>query len=76
MKTIKHIDVKVTYSVGIGNIEVPDDVYEDLMNCECRELTDDDLSLTDNDVNALEWLKDNIREEDCYNIEFEIEEIE
>lgn len=27
MKTIKDLTIKVTYRVGLGNVEVPDEVY-------------------------------------------------
>ena len=32
MKTIKELRVTVKYTVGYGDVEVPDDVYEQLMN--------------------------------------------
>lgn len=30
MKNIKHLTIKVTYRVGLGNVEVPDEVYNEL----------------------------------------------
>lgn len=32
MKIIKNLTVKMTYRVGLGNVEVPDDVYDFLQN--------------------------------------------
>lgn len=33
MKIIKNLTVKMTYRVGLGNVEVPDDVYDSLVKC-------------------------------------------
>lgn len=33
MKTIKDLTVKVTYTVGLSNVQVSDEVYEALSNC-------------------------------------------
>lgn len=30
MKNIKDLTIKVTYRVGLGNVEVPDEVYNEL----------------------------------------------
>ena len=70
MKTIKDLRVTVKYTVGYGNLEVPDDVYEQLMN-------NSEFSCTDFDRGeAMDWLADNIREEDAMDWEYEIDDIE
>lgn len=33
MKTIKDLTIKVTYRVGLGNVKVPDQVYNALSEC-------------------------------------------
>ena len=42
MKTIKDLTVRVKYTVGLGNVEVSDEVYEALQNLADRgEMTCD-----------------------------------
>lgn len=67
MKTIKHISVKCSYRVGLYNVEVPDEVYEQLEKN--QEFSSDDPRNQD----ALEWLGDNIREADAYEWEFDVD---
>jgi len=67
MKTIKNLSVKVTYNVGLGNVEVPDDVYEQL------EETEEFSSEYGENYKALDWLLNNIHENDAYQHEFEVE---
>lgn len=70
MKTIKDLRVTVKYTVGYGNVEVPDNVYEQLM---CNsELTSDDMENSE----AIEWLNDNMHEEDAMDWCYEIDDIE
>lgn len=76
MKTIENITVKVTYRVMLGNVEVSDEVYQDLINCESMELSNDNISISYAQANAMEWLSDNISEHDACDFEFEIEDIE
>ena len=72
--TIKDLVVEVTYRVGLGGIEVPSEVYDQI-----NEASDngDKISLTGmlKYPEALEWLKDNIHEDDCMDWEIEIEDI-
>jgi len=70
MKTIKDLRVTVKYTVGYGNIEVPDDVYEQLMNN--SEFPTSDTRYDE----AQDWLADHIREEDAMDWEYEIDDIE
>lgn len=76
MKTIKNITVKVTYWVGLIDVEVPDDVYQSLMDCEGMNLSGDNMSIDCADAKAIEWLSYNLHEDDAYDFEFEIEDIE
>lgn len=75
MKKINSISVSVTYSVSLGNIEVPDDIYDALIDCEMKELDFNDCNLTELEEKAQEWLANNIHESDAYNWSFEIDDI-
>lgn len=74
MKTIKDLTVKVTYRVGLGNVKVPDDVYNEL--AKAYDEGGDVPDCEDEFENASEWLLDNIREGDAMDWEFEIENFE
>ena len=73
MKTIKDLDVKVTYRVGLGNVKVPDKVFKQL-----TEIADKGIELDGTGMDypeANEWLRDNIKERDCCDLEYEITEL-
>ena len=71
MKTIKNLRVTVTYTVGLGNVEVPDNVFEQLENNqEIDNINDDKQS------DAMEWLGQHIKEEDAMDWRYEIDDIE
>ena len=69
MKTIKDLSVTVTYTVQYGNIEVPDKVFEQLENN--SEISSDDMENSE----ALEWLSDNMKEDDAMDWKYQIEDI-
>lgn len=74
MKKIKNLTVKVTYRVGLGDVEMPDEVYEQL-----TEAAEDGDTIESGGIKyteAAEWLSNNIRERDCMDWEAEIEEAE
>lgn len=71
MKTIKNLSVTVTYHVGLGNVEVPDNVFEVLSGG--GELDPDDYRLSDDEREALDWLNQNISADDAYSGEYEFE---
>lgn len=81
MKIIKDLKIKVTYVVGLGDVTVPDDVYDALsqfydeggevpMSDECFIQGRKELGC------ASEWITDNINESDAMNWEYEITEFE
>lgn len=81
MKTIKDLTIKVTYRVGLGNVKVPDQVYNALGECYDRGgdvPMPDECSTTGQPelAEAAEWLTDNIRQNDAMDWEFEIEDFE
>ena len=73
MKTIKYLNVKVTYKVGLGNIEVSDKVFKQLNEIAEKGLEIDGMGM--DYTEASEWLRDNIRERDCCDLNYEIEEL-
>ncbi len=73
MKTIKDLDVKVTYRVGLGDVKVSDKVFEQL-----NEIAENGSEIDGMDMEypeASEWLRDNIKEADCCDIEYDITEL-
>lgn len=70
MKKIKDLTIKVTYRVGLGNVEVPDEVYNEL--AKAYDEGGDVPEWDDELENANEWLLDNIRQNDAMDWEFEI----
>ena len=74
MVTIKDLTVKVTYRVGLGDVEMPQEVYDQIN--EAAENGDEiSISGMSEYPEALQWLSDNIRERDCMDWEAEIEEM-
>ena len=66
MKKIKSISIDVRYLVKLGDIEVPDDVYEELQKVY-------DTGYPSEYVNALDWLRDNVTEDKSFGFpEYEI----
>lgn len=72
MKKIESIQVKVTYQVGLGDIEVDDKTYNTLLKIADSGQTLDWSPRTDVENAAFEWLNANIRESDCCELEYEI----
>jgi len=64
MKTVKDLTVKVTYHVGLGDVEMPQEVY-DQINEAINNGDEIDPSGMPKYPEAAEWLSDNIREGDC-----------
>ena len=72
---IKDLTVKVTYEVGLGDLEMPIEVYNEIQ--EANESGDeiDGMSSADKYLLASEWLGRNIKESDCMEWKAEIIEI-
>lgn len=72
MKTIRNLYVKVTYTVGLGDVEVSDEVFEQL-----DKMADYGFSVEDCESSkypeAFDWLSDNIRERDALDWAYEVE---
>ena len=73
---IKDLWVKVTYEVRLGDLEMPQEVFDEINEAIDRGRDIDTMSGIDNDYeNASDWLTNNIKEQDCMECKFEIIEI-
>ena len=74
MAKVKELNVKITYRVGLGDLNIPKKVKEQLIEaCEKNE----EINLQSIKYGeAEEWLSDNIKEGDCFDWTAEIEDIE
>lgn len=74
---IKDLYVKVTYHVGLSDVEVSDEVYAALQHFADRGAVCNDFSGSDEQIDtAFEWLGDNIQEADACDWEYEIIDME
>lgn len=77
MKKIKELSVSVTYKVGLSDLEVSDKIYSGLEKIEERGHWDESEFNVDDDIlDAAEWISNNIKQEDCFSWEYEIDELE
>jgi len=71
---IKSLTVQVTYQVGLGEIDIPVEVYNELANAyDDGEEID---STTPRYFVAAEWLSDNIKEADCCSWQVEVQDLD
>ncbi|WP_051617622.1 hypothetical protein [Prevotella sp. HUN102] len=74
---IEDLYVKVTYHVGLSDVEVSNQLYEALQHLADHGKVRGDLVHSDKQLDtAIEWLEDNIEESDACDWEYEIENIE
>ena len=73
MKTVKNLSVTVTYKVGIGNVEMPDNVYEQLLKAAKNNDEIDGVGNTYRE--ASDWLSNHVKEGDCFDWKTEINQI-
>jgi len=77
MKTIKDLTVQVTYTTGLGNVDVSDKVMRGLEKIQDEHYGKIDINTytreNDKDIAAaIDWIRDNIEEKDAYDFEYEI----
>lgn len=72
---VKDLTVKVTYKVGLGNVEMPDKVYKQLLLAAENFKELDPTMLHEDYREAADWLSQNIREHDCMDWSAEVDEI-
>lgn len=77
MKTIEKIDVKVSYNVILENLEVPDDIYEQIMEVYSNSKT---LSPNYRDIKgfelAFDYIQSQVSDDMCHHYELEIDDLE
>lgn len=73
MKRIKELTVTCKYTVSLSDIDVPDEVYDGLMN---GHTFDSELSMSDKESRAMDWMASKISESDAHSWEYDIDNIE
>ena len=71
MKKIKELNVEVTFSVGLCDLEVSDKVYDQLVDAEGFGLSIS--SYTSKYTDALDFLADKVSLDDALECEYEVE---
>jgi hypothetical protein len=74
MKNVERLSITVTYEVGLHDIGVPDEVYEQLLAA--AEQGKSIYGDGDKYQEATEWLNNNINEHDAFECYYEINDIE
>lgn len=74
MKNIKELRVKVTYEVGLGDLEMPTEVYNEIQEAEenGKDIEMNSLKYP----KAEQWICQNIKERDCVEWKVEVIELE
>lgn len=75
MKTVKDLTVRVTYEVGLGDVEMPIEVYNQILESEENGHTIDGMSSAGAYLEASDWLGKHITERDCMEWKAEIIEL-
>lgn len=75
MQKIKDLTVKVTYEVGLGDLEMPIDVYNEIQEADENGHDIDGMSSAGKYLKASEWLGKNIKESDCMEWKAEVIEL-
>lgn len=78
---VKELYVKVTYYVGLGDVEIPDDIHDAMSEImdEGGEVPIPDecmISGRDHLSDVAGWLSDHIQEDDACDLKYEIEDME
>ena len=70
---VKDLKLKVSYRVGYGGVEMPREVYDQLV--EAQENGDEiEMGGISKYPDAFEWLSNNIKERDCMDWSAEIDD--
>ena len=72
---VEDLTIKVTYKVGLGDVEMPKEVYEQLLLASENWKEIDSTMLDEEYQEAADWLRDNIKEADCMDWVAEVDEI-
>ena len=74
MAKIKDLDVTVTYRVGLGDIDVPENVFKELEKIVESGIEVDGFEKSKY-PNAINWLTGNIKEKDCCDWKLTIDDL-
>ena len=69
-KKIKNLSIQVTYQVQYGDVQVPDEVFDQLNRS--SEINSDDIECSE----ALDWLSGNVCESNAHDWSYDISDIE
>jgi hypothetical protein len=72
---VKDLTIKVTYKVGLGDVEMPKKVYEQLLLASEKWAEIDPTIMKEEYREASDWLSENIKEDDCMDWVAEVDEI-
>lgn len=74
---IKELTVNVKFTVMLSDVEVPAKVAESLERCaKVGEFNGPTGDLNRELSPAIDWINDNIKEDDCCDISYEIDELQ
>lgn len=77
MKKLKSIDVTVTYSVRFYDIDLPENVYNNMIALYDSGVYQFNLDTVDGPAgDVCDWLSDNMRESDAYSVCYEIDDFD
>lgn len=71
---VKNLQVKTVYQVGLGDVEIPENVLEQLK--EMEESGDTFSDMNEKYADAIEWMDANIKESDCFEWSYEVIEVQ
>lgn len=75
-KKLKRLHITVNYSVGMEDVDIPEEIYEDLVGLYEMDVTELEAnSKYDIENRVCGWLSENVRENDRSRLRYEIEEL-
>lgn len=76
MAKIKNLKVKVSYTVHLEDVEVSDHVLKSMMDLYILGSVNSDYPILEVLESAVDWIADNIKQDDAMEFESEIEELD
>ena len=70
---IKKLNVRITYTATLGNVEVSEKEYEALKDLKEHGSGNPFEDFDDQPRDAFKWLKDHIQENDDYDLKYEFD---
>lgn len=71
MPILENLTVTVTYTVGLGNVEVTQEMIDKIKNLSSDTLSTNSI-LSEDESDVMEFLSSQIKERDAYEWEYEI----